>query len=198
MERLSNEYQNSLNQTKLVYDYYGTNQSSLALDYGLLMTPSIYNDYYPKLVTDAKNRVFVLNASYAAAAELQVFRQKVYAEHLIQVYVMLFIEALAGQNIITPTKAATIQATSYGNQIGLGSTVSVNASTTDVNFEELMSLIMAKHPILQAMVLQWVRTTEKILKHSLVEMMPVMAKGGQKYYTSIPKWNYIFRTLCNI
>ena len=31
------------------------------------MTPSIYNDYYPKLVTDAKNRV-VLNASYAAAA----------------------------------------------------------------------------------------------------------------------------------
>ena len=45
MERLSNEYQNSLNQTKLVYDYYGTNQSNLALDYGLLMTPSIYNDY---------------------------------------------------------------------------------------------------------------------------------------------------------
>ena len=105
---------------------------------------------------------------------------------------MLFIEALAGQNIITPTKAATIQATSYGNQIGLGSTVSVNASTTDVNFEELMRLNYGKkYPILQAIGFANVRTTEKILKHSLVEMMPVMAKGGQKYYTSIPKWNYI-------
>lgn len=143
MERLSNEYQNSLNQTKLVYDYYGTNQSSLALDYGLLMTPSIYNDYYPKLVTDAKNRV-VLNASYAAAARAAGIPAEGLCGTPDSSVRNAFIEALAGQNIITPTKAATIQATSYGNQIGLGSTVSVNASTTDVNFEELMSLIMAK------------------------------------------------------
>lgn len=143
MERLSNEYQNSLNQTKLVYDYYGTNQSSLALDYGLLMTPSIYNDYYPKLVTDAKNRV-VLNSAYAAAARTAGIPAEGLCGTPDSSVRNAFIEALAGQNIITPTKAATIQATSYGNQIGLGSTVSVNSSTTDMNYEEFLQLIMAK------------------------------------------------------
>ena len=62
MERISTEYQSSLDATKLVYDYYGSGTSEMDLSYGLLMTPSVYNDYYPKLVTDSKNRV-VLNSS---------------------------------------------------------------------------------------------------------------------------------------
>ena len=57
MENVSTTYQNALNTTKLVFDYYGSQTSQMDLTYGLLMTPSIYNDYYPKLVTDAKNRV---------------------------------------------------------------------------------------------------------------------------------------------
>ena len=69
MEKVSTEYQNALNQTKLVYDYTGTNSSDMDLTYGLLMSPSVYNDYYPKLVTDSKNRV-ILNSSYAAAARV--------------------------------------------------------------------------------------------------------------------------------
>lgn len=143
MEQLSDEYQNSLNQTKLVYDYYGTNQSDLTLDYGLLMTPSIYNDYYPKLVTDAKNRV-VLNSAYAAAARAAGIPAEGLCGTPDSSVRNAFIEALAGENIITQTKAATIQATSYSNEIGLGSTVAVNASTTDLNYEELLELIMAK------------------------------------------------------
>ncbi len=67
MEKISNQYQKSLNDTKLVYDYYGSGDSEMDLTYGLLMTPSVYNDYYPKLVTDSKNRV-VLNGAYASAA----------------------------------------------------------------------------------------------------------------------------------
>ena len=65
---LSNEYQNSLNQTKLVYDFYGTGDTALDLSYGVLMTPSALNKYSPKLVTDSMNRV-VLNSKYARAAE---------------------------------------------------------------------------------------------------------------------------------
>ena len=57
MERISDEYQNAMNMTKLVYDYYGSGTSDMALSYGLLMTPSIYNDYYPKLITNNINRV---------------------------------------------------------------------------------------------------------------------------------------------
>ena len=44
---LSNEYQNSLDQTKLIYDYYGTGDQSNPLSYGILMTPSTLNNYMP-------------------------------------------------------------------------------------------------------------------------------------------------------
>ena len=54
---LSNEYQNSLNQTKLVYDYYGKGDTTTPLSYGLLMTPSTLNDYMPTTLTDALGRV---------------------------------------------------------------------------------------------------------------------------------------------
>ena len=54
---LSNEYQNSLNQSKLVYDYYGSGDISNPLNYDLLMTPSALNDFMPTLVTDSLGRV---------------------------------------------------------------------------------------------------------------------------------------------
>ena len=64
---LSNEYQNSLDQTKLIYDYYGTGDTSTPLSYSILMSPSTLNDYMPTLLTDSIGRV-TLNSKYAAAA----------------------------------------------------------------------------------------------------------------------------------
>ena len=71
MEKVSNDYQTALNTTKLVYDYYGSGDSDMDLTYDLLMSPSIYNDYYPKLVTDAKNRV-ILNSAYASYIKFRI------------------------------------------------------------------------------------------------------------------------------
>ena len=48
---LSNEYQNSLTQTKLIYDYYGTGDTSTPLTYGLMMQPSaliVYSNNFNK------------------------------------------------------------------------------------------------------------------------------------------------------
>ena len=53
---LSNEYQNSLDQTKLIYDYYGTGDTGTPLSYGILMTPSTLNDFMPTLLTDSLGR----------------------------------------------------------------------------------------------------------------------------------------------
>ena len=64
---LSNEYQNSLDQTKLIYDYYGTGDTNTPLSYGILMSPSALNDYMPTTITDSIGRV-VLNNKYASAA----------------------------------------------------------------------------------------------------------------------------------
>lgn len=140
MEKISTDYQNSLNNTKLVYDYTGTNTSDMDVSYGLLMTPSIYNDYYPKLVTDAKNRV-VLNSSYAAAARAAGIPAEGLTGTPSSDVRNRFVEALAANSIITPATATTIQGTTYGNTIGLGSTTNVTVGTTDCTYNELLNLL---------------------------------------------------------
>ncbi len=142
MERISSDYQNSLNNTKLVYDYTGSNTSSMDVSYGLLMTPSIYNDYYPKLVTDAKNRV-VLNSSYAAAARAAGIPAEGLTGTPSSDVRNKFIEALAANDVITSAKATTIQGTTYGNTIGLGTTTNVTVSTSDCSYDEVLELIKA-------------------------------------------------------
>ncbi len=142
MERISTEYQNSLNNTKLVYDYTGSNTSNMDVSYGLLMTPSVYNDYYPKLVTDAKNRV-VLNSSYAAAARAAGIPAEGLTGTPSSDVRNRFIEALAANDLITPATATTIQGTTYGNSIGIGSTKNVTVGTTDCTYDELLALLKA-------------------------------------------------------
>ena len=146
MENVSNDYQKALNTTKLVYDYYSSGQSDMALTYGLLMTPSVYNDYYPKMVTDSTNRV-ILNSSLAAAARAA----GIPAEGLLGTPSSdvrnRFIEALAGEGIISPVKAATIEAVPYGNMIGVGETVSATAATTEVTYGQLMELLKSRNDL---------------------------------------------------
>ena len=108
MEKISTQYQNSLNATKLVYDYYGSGDSNMALTYGLLMTPSAYNDYYPKLVTDAKNRV-ILNGAYASAARAAGIPAEGLSGTPSTDVRNRFIECLANANIISTNVAASIQ-----------------------------------------------------------------------------------------
>ena len=62
MSEISNEYQESLNQTELYYDFYGTGDTSNPLTYSLMMTPSALNDYMPTLLTNQQGRI-VLDSS---------------------------------------------------------------------------------------------------------------------------------------
>lgn len=96
---LSNEYQNSINQTKLVYDFYGTGDTSMDLTYATFMTPSVLNNYKPILVTDSMNRV-VLNAQYAAAAEAAGIPREGLGTLPSETMRNNFIAALANQHIV--------------------------------------------------------------------------------------------------
>ena len=142
METVSDTYQNALSQTKLVYDYYGTGATNMALDYDLLMTPSIYNDYYPKTVTDANNRV-ILNSSLAAAARAAGIPAEGLTGTPSSTVRNAFIEALAAESVITPGKAAAIEAVTYANTIGFGATKNVSFGLTEVTYDELVNLITA-------------------------------------------------------
>ena len=67
MSQLSAEYDDAIQQTKLIYDYYGQTSETTPLNYSLMMTPSALNNYTPLLVTDNGGRV-VLDGRLAKAA----------------------------------------------------------------------------------------------------------------------------------
>ncbi len=140
MERISDEYQNAMNQTKLIYDYYGTGTSDMSLTYGLLMTPSVYNDYYPKLLTDKSNRV-VLSGIYASAAKAAGIPAEGYNGTPSSEVRNSFVEALRDLGVISASTAANIESVSYNNAIGLGATFSATVATTDITAEDFMNLV---------------------------------------------------------
>lgn len=140
MERISDEYQNAMNKTKLIYDYYGTGTSDMSLTYGLLMTPSVYNDYYPRLLTDKSNRV-VLSGVYASAAKAAGIPAEGYNGTPSSEVRNSFVEALRDLGVISASTAASIESVSYNNAIGLGATFSATVATQDITAEDFMNLV---------------------------------------------------------
>lgn|SRR5574344_3000 len=143
MENVSTEYQDALDQTKLVYDYYGSGTSNMDLTYGLLMSPSTYNDYFPRLVTDAKNRI-VLNSAYAQAAKIAGIPAEGLQGTPSSDVRNKFIEALNTTGVITAQTATNIESVTYANDLGIGATVSTTTETAQVSYKELLELIAAK------------------------------------------------------
>ena len=137
---LSNEYQNSLDQTKLIYDYYGTGDQSNPLSYGILMSPSALNNYMPILVTDPKGRT-TLNEKYAAAAEAAGIPQEGLGTLPSENMRNKFIETLGIQGVISTKTAETILSLPYNQAAGVGGGATVAVATQRVNKTELAELL---------------------------------------------------------
>lgn len=142
MEKISDEYQAAMGKTKLIYDYYGSGTSEMVLSYGLLMTPSVYNDYYPKLLTDNKNRI-VLSGPYAAAARAAGIPQEGYNGTPSSEVRNAFVEALRDNQIITASTAANIKSVTYNNAIGLGATFSATQATQEITYADFLDMVKA-------------------------------------------------------
>lgn len=134
---LSNEYQNSLNQTKLIYDYYGTGDTSTPLSYGLLMSPSTLNDYLPITITDSLGRV-TLNSKYAAAARAAGIPQEGLGSLPSEAMRNAFIQGLYTSGILTKNTAETILGLPYNQQAGFGGGTTTAVTTTSGNIDKLI------------------------------------------------------------
>ena len=133
---LSNEYQNSLNQTKLIYDYYGTGDTSMPLTYNILMQPSALNNYMPTTLTDSMGRV-CLNSKLASVAFAAGIPQEGLGTLPSEVMRNNFIMGLADVGLITPTLANTITSLPYNQQAGFGGGITTVTMTRDVTLVEL-------------------------------------------------------------
>ena len=135
---LSNEYQNSLDQTKLVYDYYGTGDTSTPLSYNILMTPSTLNDYLPTILTDSLGRV-TLNSKYASAARFAGIPQEGLGTLPSETMRQAFVEGLYNSGMISSTMKDTIQGLPYNQAAGFGGDVTVANVYEDITYEELLN-----------------------------------------------------------
>lgn len=135
---LSNEYQNSLTQTKLIYDYYGTGDTSTPLSYNILMQPSALNNYMPVTLTDSMGRV-CLNSKLASAAWKAGIPQEGLGTLPSEVMRNNFISALAEIGIITPTLANTITSLPYNQNAGFGGGAVVISQLQDVSYSDILA-----------------------------------------------------------
>lgn len=137
---LSNEYQNSLNQTKLVYDYYGTGDTSTPLSYGLLMSPSVLNDYLPVTITDSLGRV-TLNSKYAAAARAAGIPQEGLGTLPSEGMRNAFIQGLYTSGILTKNTADKITSLPYSQGAGFGGDITSSVVTKTGNLDSLIEML---------------------------------------------------------
>ncbi len=137
---LSNEYQNSIDQTKLYYDYYGTGDTSNPLSYGILMTPSTLNNYMPTIVADGGGRT-ILNSKYAAAARAAGIPQEGLGSLPSETMRNNFITGLYNSGLITEKMASTILGLPYNQASGIGGAVTVAAQTQEVGFNDLVEML---------------------------------------------------------
>ncbi len=140
MNEISNEYQNSLNQTQLYYDFYGKGDTSNPLTYSLLMTPSALNDYLPTLITNQQGRV-VLDPAIAAAARAAGVPQEGLNGMPSEEMRNKFIEGLFTAGVISKKTRDSILSTTYNQAAGLGSTDLISTQYVETNLEGLIEAL---------------------------------------------------------
>ena len=112
------QYQSSLNATKLIWDTDGSGLNMYEVSYDLLMTPSALNMYDPYLVTDPSGRI-ALDARLAAAARNAKIDPKG-GTTASEAGREDFINALVQAGAITGSTGATILENAYSESAGVG------------------------------------------------------------------------------
>ncbi len=137
MSIVSAEYQDSLNRTKIVYDYYGTGDKSTQLSYDLLMYPSKLNNYAPAPVTDPSGRI-VLDPGLAAAAKAAGIPQEGLGCTPSSDVRNRFIDGLMDNGVITRATGNGVKAVQYNANAGLGTTDLVTNNTETITFYDFI------------------------------------------------------------
>ncbi len=137
---ISNEYQNSLDQTKLYYDFYGVNSTDTPLTYNMLMSPSSINNYTPTLISNNQGQI-VLSAPYAQAARNAGVPEEGLGCTPSSLMRDAFIQNLAQAGVITQATADSICEIDYNNKAGLGADNLINTITTVGSYDDLLDML---------------------------------------------------------
>lgn len=73
-QKAAEEYQNSLNATKLVWDT--VDDDVYDLSYDIMMKPSALNEYDPYLITDSQGKIVLSESMFQAAVKAGIIDEK--------------------------------------------------------------------------------------------------------------------------
>lgn len=133
------QYQNALNATKLIWDSDGTGNHMYDVSYGLLMSPSAANMYDPYLVTDRSGRI-ALNSKMAKAAQAAGIDPKG-GTPANQAGRDAFIQALAAAGAIAGSTANAVISNAYSSSAGVGGVPLDKTTANAISNETLANLL---------------------------------------------------------
>ena len=162
LTQISQNYQNSLDATKLVWDSeYITDGSIYDVSYELLMTPSLLNNYSPQLLTNNKGQI-VLDSQYANAIRDITVGDKVVdgttetasfedyqtgGADRTQANFIKFLEGLNAGGILSQSEldsmkaALTLSSSFYDPDNGLGAPIQEKFTTNSMNLNTMKNYI---------------------------------------------------------
>lgn len=174
LTEISNEYQNSLDKTKLYYDFYGVNSTDVPLTYNMLMSPSSINDYTPTLISNNQGQI-VLSSPYAAAARAAGIPMEGLGCTPSNIMRNAFMLSLADQNVITQATANAIVGIDYNQSAGLGGDKLINTITETGYYEKLLNYLDGNGNI----------TGVDLTYCGIPQNVAIMVQNGQNSFTSL-------------
>ncbi len=174
LTEISNEYQNSLDKTKLYYDFYGVNSTDVPLTYNMLMSPSSINDYTPTLISNNQGQI-VLSSPYAAAARAAGIPMEGLGCTPSNIMRNAFMLSLAEQNVITQATANAIVGLDYNNIAGLGGDNLVNTITETGDYQKLLNYLDGNGNI----------SGIDLTYCGIPQNVAIMVQNGQNSFTSL-------------
>lgn len=141
LERATEEYQSSLNKTKLVWDPDGSGENAFDLSYDLMMRPSAVNNYTPYLMTTRDGRI-VLDSKMAAAAR-QAGIPEGGCERSAELYEK-FLNQMVKNGGMSETSAAVCKSMDYEKDfknVGLGGPMLDKTQASEMGINDLIAYI---------------------------------------------------------
>lgn len=139
LEQATQNYQSSLNATKLVWDPDGSGTVNFDLSYDLIMYSSDINDYTPFMISRSDGRI-ALNSTMARAAKLAgIPEQGTNAND--EAMFNRFIEAMVATGGMSDTAAIGCRKYKYQRYAGLGGALMDKTQTADMNLGNLINYI---------------------------------------------------------
>ena len=139
MEKISDEYQNAINQTTLVWDPDGNGTDLYELSYSLMMQPSELNNYLPYMVSRRDGKI-ALNAEFAEAAKAAGIGEDGFNGDRTTAFTA-FINALHEQNALSLPLGLGASTLTYIPGAGLGGELLGREYSNNVTLTSLISYV---------------------------------------------------------